>query len=165
MNELAAAREESRYNLAAEVLRSTGQLRIKAIGTSMLPTLWPGDLLTIRLHEFERVLPGELILYARQNRFFVHRVIRKLVRDRCHMLVTRGDALPHPDLPIGAQDFLGKVVAIERAGRFLTNSTTRTWWGSLLGLVLSRCDWLRAVTLRLQRARSGSMNAGVCEVV
>ena len=91
MNEPDVAREENKRKLAEQVLRSCGQLHLCATGTSMLPTLWPGDLLTVRRQPFSRVLPGDLILYTRYNRFFINRVIKRLVQDRCQMLVARGD--------------------------------------------------------------------------
>ncbi len=33
----------------------------------MLPTLWPGDCLTIQSHSFEEVQPGDLVLYVGES--------------------------------------------------------------------------------------------------
>jgi len=41
------ARETLGCELAAEVLRSSGRLRLRATGTSMLPAVWPGDVLSV----------------------------------------------------------------------------------------------------------------------
>ena len=70
-------REEGRCSLAADALRSWGVVKLCARGVSMLPSLWPGDLLTVQSHRPEQVEPGELLLYMRQGRFFVHRVVSK----------------------------------------------------------------------------------------
>jgi len=150
MNEPDVAREENKCKLAEQVLRSCGQLHLCATGTSMLPTLWPGDLLTVRRQPFSRVLPGDLILYTRYNRFFIHRVIKRLVQDRCQMLVARGDALPEPDIPVSAHEFLGTVTAIKRDRQMPTQATSRSRLNSLLGTLFCRCDFLRGLALRLR---------------
>jgi len=61
----AQARAESKCSLAAEVLHSWGMLRLRTRGISMLPTLWPGDLVTVQSCSFEQVDPGEVVLYVR----------------------------------------------------------------------------------------------------
>ena len=114
MNASAGSREQARCKLAAQVLLSSGRLRLRATGTSMLPTLCPGDVLTIQQQLFSRVLPGDLILYTRHDRFFVHRVIRKFIENGRPMLLTCGDALSQPDTPVSAQEFLGIVVGAKR---------------------------------------------------
>ena len=50
--------EECKCSLAAEVLQSSGHLKLRATGASMLPTLWPGDLLTIQYSNFDQVELG-----------------------------------------------------------------------------------------------------------
>ena len=69
------ALDKVRCSLAAEALRSRGVLKLRAAGVSMLPTLWPGDLLTVQCLREEEVEPGEIVLYMRSDRFFVHRIV------------------------------------------------------------------------------------------
>ena len=64
------AREEARCSLAAEALQASGVLKLQARGVSMLPTLWPGDILTVRSQRAEEVEPGDVMLYMRRERFF-----------------------------------------------------------------------------------------------
>ena len=111
---IAQARDQSKRSLAAEVLRSGLHLRLRAMGTSMLPTLWPGDLLTIESVAVEQAKRGDLILFMREGRFFVHRLIAKVEADA--MLITRGDCLSAGDAPVSAKEFLGKVVQVQRRG-------------------------------------------------
>jgi hypothetical protein len=56
--------------------------------------------------------PGDVVLYARNGRLFVHR----LAEMAGEAVVTRGDALLEPDPPVRAGDLLGRVVSIERGG-------------------------------------------------
>ena len=50
--------EAVKCELAAEVLRSSGELRLRVTGSSMLPAVWPGDELTIRRQPFDAGRPG-----------------------------------------------------------------------------------------------------------
>lgn len=103
--------------LASETLRSSGTLRLGVSGWSMLPTLWPGDTLVVQRAGSDEIAEGDIVLFARDRRFFVHRVIRK---DRSALMVqTRGDALPRPDPPVSNRELLGRVVSVERNGEFL----------------------------------------------
>jgi hypothetical protein len=83
-------REEGRCSLAAEALRSWGVVKLRARGVSMLPSLWPGDLLTVQFRRPEQVEPGELVLYMRHRRFFVHRVVSRRLAGNEVVLVARG---------------------------------------------------------------------------
>ena len=110
------AQEEGRCSLAAEALRSWGRLRLRARGLSMLPTLWPGDFLTVQSRSAEQIEPGEIILYMREGRFFVHRVKSKSVAGDEIFLIVRGDCMPDDDPPVRSSEVLGKIVGVQRAG-------------------------------------------------
>jgi len=112
----ASIREACKYGLAAEVLQSTGELRFRVSGISMLPTLWPGDCLTIQSHSFEEIQPGDIVLYARGGRFFIHRITRKCPSGEETFLITRGDCMAEEDPPVKKRELLGKVIAIHRHG-------------------------------------------------
>jgi len=101
--------------LAGEVLRSSGKLRLGVTGWSMLPTVWPGDTVVIERADSEAVSEGDIVLFQREHRFFVHRVVGKITEDST--ILTRGDAMPRPDPPVVDRDLLGKVVLILREGR------------------------------------------------
>jgi signal peptidase I len=109
------SRDEVRCSLAAEALRSWGELKLRATGVSMLPTLWPGDILTVQSFRPEEVEPGEIVLYMRQDRFFIHRVVSKnLGRDEA-FLITRGDCMSENDPPVGKRELLGRITEVRRA--------------------------------------------------
>jgi hypothetical protein len=106
--------------LAAETLRSSGTLRLRVSGWSMVPTLWPGDTLVIEPAESSAVCPGDIVLFTRHQRFFAHRVMGKSSPDRG--IRTRGDAMAQMDAPVSNPELLGRVVSIERRGKSIAPS-------------------------------------------
>lgn len=145
------ARHHHQQILASSVLREHGQIRIAVYGISMLPSLWPGDVLTIR-RELGSLAEGEIVLWERDGAFVAHRVARQIsVSDRTY-LVTRGDSLQHEDEPVPSREILGKVVSVERAGRYLRCVPACSpllrgcgrllgWWDRLRSLVLRWHQW------------------------
>lgn len=99
--------------MAAEVLRFSGTLRLRVTGWSMLPTVWPGDTLTIERVDSAEVAEGDIVLFVRDRRLFAHRV----VKNQKPVLVARGDSMCAPDSPIEEWEFLGRVSSIVRNGR------------------------------------------------
>ena len=61
--------------LAAEVLRSSGELRLRVNGSSMLPAVWPGDLLLVSSREATEAQPGDIVLFKRKGGLVAHRVV------------------------------------------------------------------------------------------
>src|SRR5438874_9537355 len=106
--------EQIKCELAAQVLQNSSMLRLRASGSSMLPSLWPGDVITIQPQSFEQWRPGDIVLYMRAGHFFIHRVIA--VPNSGDFLIVQGDWLPQPDPPVPPQEVLGKAVAVERNG-------------------------------------------------
>jgi signal peptidase I len=110
--------------LAGEVLRSSGTLRLKVMGWSMLPSVWPGDTLVIERANSNTVSEGDIVLFGRDRRLFAHRVVTKSIYDGNERVVTRGDAMPAPDSPVSQDELLGKVSFILRNGRCIEPSKT-----------------------------------------
>jgi|SRR5580658_378850 signal peptidase I len=105
--------------LADEVLRSSGRLRLRVTGWSMLPVIFPGDTLLIERANGESVGKGDIVLFHRDRRMFVHRVSAKSGSARDLQIVTQGDAMPDPDPPVSGSQLLGKVSFVVRDGRCL----------------------------------------------
>jgi len=127
-----------RAKLAAETLRAAGQLRLQVNGWSMFPAVRPGDTLDIECAESQSVLPGDLVLFMRAGRFFVHRVVDK--HPRTATLLTRGDSMPQLDPPIPEGDLLGKVVWIERRRERIQPRGGPSLPGRLVSALLRRSD-------------------------
>ena len=146
-------RENPMLGLAAEMLRCHGAVHFKAWGTSMLPSLWPGDLLAIQSAAYDEVVSGDIVLVMRDNRFFVHRVVeRRRVQDGFSW-ITRGDAMPHNDPPVGASELLGRVAGIRRANRTFVPRRRVSLLHSALAWMLCRWDRFRSLALRIHAAR------------
>jgi len=146
-----------RLGLVIEALRAGGLVRMKVWGESMLPTLWPGDSLSIQ-GVGEAPLPGEIVLAVRDDRCFVHRLVGRN-RDHPSQWITRGDALPHCDPPFERNHLVGRVTAAERDGK-MREITRLTLFARGLGLLLCHSSLLRSAVLRFhswQMARQNSM--------
>lgn len=100
--------------LAEEVLRSSGRLRLKVTGWSMLPSIWPGDVLMIDCKDTAEISKGDIVLYKRDRRLTVHRIVRNQSLQPKMAVLTRGDAMPACDRPVSACDLLGRVNLILR---------------------------------------------------
>ena len=65
--------------------------------------------------------PGDVVLFSRNGRLFVHRVVEM----SGGAVVTRGDSMLDADPPVAVSDVLGRVESIERGG-----SPPERCWGS-----------------------------------
>ena len=143
------ARETLGCELAAEVLRSSGRLRLRATGASMLPAVWPGDILSVRSHDVVEALPGDIVLFGREGRLVAHRVVeRTLCQDRIQW-VTRGDSVGGNDAPVSSHHLLGRVTAIERGHHRIVPRLT--FWGRIASWILRRSEFCTRVLLRFSR--------------
>lgn len=158
-------RDEGRCHLAAEALRSWGVLKLRATGVSMLPTLWPGDLLTVQALRLEETEPGEIVLYMRQDRFFIHRVIRRSLTQDQVCLVTRGDCKSEDDPPVGRSELLGKITKVQRAGSGFLPARKLSPFRRLLACMFCHWGLFRRVGLRLWNCRSSSDGPGEVTLV
>ena len=101
-------------DLAAEVVGVFGSVRLRVSGTSMAPTLRPGELVGVEKTRMTEILPGEIVVFARDGRLIVHRVVAKIESCGESYLVTRGDRARKSDGPISSSQFVGRVNHIER---------------------------------------------------
>jgi hypothetical protein len=153
-------REHIKQNLAEEVLRRTGEVRLAALGYSMLPTLWPGDQLTIAARTLEQIEPGDVVAYQRSGRLFIHRAIQ-VESTSPPTVVARGDAMPAADAPISREELLGIVTSVCGAdGRSMPVSRNMCL-PRLLGLALAYSGKLRGLALRWHARRVGAINSGI----
>jgi hypothetical protein len=126
------SKHEARLDLAAEVLHRFSEVRFVAQGSSMIPSIYPGDLLTVRSESIAGARCGEIVLFLLGGRFFVHRVMRKWPeRDRV-VFATRGDALNQEDPSVDGTQLLGRVTSILRRGKPVRFATPLNPWMRLL---------------------------------
>jgi len=147
------AREDPKLGLVAEMLRCRGSVQLKAWGMSMLPSLWPGDLLTIQGAAYDEVAPGDIVLVMCSDRFFVHRLVERHRDQHRPLWITRGDAMPRNDPPAAASELLGRVAGIHRGNRSFVPSRRVSLLDSALAWMLCRWGRFRSLTLRVHAAR------------
>jgi len=145
--------EDPKLGLAAEMLRGRGTVHLTLRGTSMLPSLWPGDLLTIESAAYDEVVPGDIVLVMRDNRSFVHRLVERRGVQGDFSWITKGDAVPHDDPPVAAPELLGRVAYVRRADRSFVPSRRVSLLHRTLARMLCRWDRLRNLALRIHAAR------------
>src|SRR5437016_14497567 len=96
MTTTADLRAAAHHELLAEVARNFGEVRFKATGDSMLPSVWPGDVLTVRRQSFSELRVGQIVLCSRGGQLMAHRIVNRNRRP----LITRGDSLRRNDAPV-----------------------------------------------------------------
>jgi hypothetical protein len=106
--------EPSVLELAVEVARRFGRLRLRVTGTSMMPAIQPGDVLCVTRVEPGDASPGEIVLFARGGRLFAHRIVGRDGEGGDQHLITRGDCLLENDPPVLQSELLGRVTGLER---------------------------------------------------
>jgi hypothetical protein len=110
----------------------------------MLPAVQPGDIVWVHSARATRAMPGDIVLFAREERLVVHRVVQT---EPCW--ITRGDRLSYNDPPISCADLLGRIVAIERGKRLII--PRHGFWTRVASWILCRSELCTAVLLRFRR--------------
>jgi len=151
--------------LCREVLEKGGTFQFRALGGSMFPFIRPGDLLTTKAVDPTDLSIGEVLLYQREGRSFVHRLIKQKIINGTHLFITHGDHLPFSDPAIPGSQILGKVICIERKGRLIHLDTPfQRMWGRFLAFA---SFWLYPLfqvvewPFQLLRRLSSKINVGL----
>lgn len=137
----------SAVSLAEVTLLASGQLRLRVTGGSMLPALIPGDVVQFQSCIAEQTEPGDVVLFRREDRFVVHRVVNKTSDG----LLTQGDALAQPDLPVSSAEVIGKVVGVSRRGIIVKQDRRSALSLTLSRWLLGRSDLATRLLLRWHR--------------
>lgn len=97
----------------------------------MSPMIRQQDILLIK--KKENLRRGDVVLYTKANRFFIHRLMKK----NKDFFLIKGDQLPNFDQPVRKEEILGVVEEIKRAGRKIKIKRWKNyfWWaGSYFNL-------------------------------
>jgi signal peptidase I len=130
--------------LLREHLDQDGVIRFQASGGSMRPLIRSGDHVVVR--PFDQLSSGDILLFQQDQNWFVHRLIRQVPgTDGKMRLILQGDARMAPDPSAEIEVVLGRVTAIERAGRvYPLDRTTARVYGNLI-----QRRWFRLLVLRV----------------
>lgn len=131
--------------LAAEVLRASGKLRLRVTGASMLPAIWPGDVISVRSFDRDFPRPGDVVLCYRRGKLIAHRLVRRFAHQGESQWSLRGDSVSGNDEPVPTKDLLGKVIAIERGSRRMR--LQRSFPGCIVSWILRRSAFATRVML------------------
>lgn len=96
-------------------LQSLKRFKIPGDGKSMVPVLWPKDILYIKKLSFNKIKVDDIVLTHNEKFLFAHRVIYK----NSDFVVTKGDNNTISDGKIAAEKIIGKVEKIKRGEKIL----------------------------------------------
>jgi signal peptidase I len=152
--------EAHKIKLGEDILRAGGSIRLRVLGTSMLPSVWPGDIVSVEGQAADAVACGDIVLYEADNSFFVHRVVGKSGDKNQVQWITRGDSMPQADPAVPESHVLGRVFSICRGRRTITPRRSLRLFMRMAGWALCHSESLRSVALRVHslRIRRGSNN-------
>lgn len=150
-----------RSALVAEVLRGQDHRRVRGqiCGESMLPALWPGDVVEIESCRVEELRAGEIVLARRDDRLVLHRLVSG---SGPNGFVLRGDCVRSADPEYPADALLGRLVGGVPGQRNMPASARRErsiaqWLGAKLsrtiGILFCYCSPARLVALKLHSRR------------
>jgi signal peptidase I len=143
--DLRDSEHEMKCELAAQVLRTFGTLRLEVTGLSMLPSVWPGDVLFVERREMEEIAAGEIILFAREDKLVAHRVLSKTVVGDETYAITRGDGLLATDEPVSPAELLGSVRHVLRAGQYVAPETDLRFLARVTSEMVRRFGWIARI--------------------
>lgn len=103
----------------------------------------------------DAVSEGDIVLYHRDRRFFVHRVV---ARDQAKSagFVTRGDAMPVRDPPVSECDLLGRVSFILRNGKRIEPSRNLRLADRAVAALVQRFTFAARVVVGVHGMRKSS---------
>jgi signal peptidase I len=141
--------------LAGEIVRTFGEVRLRVFGTSMVPSILPGDMISVRRADLFEVSPGEIVMYLRDGRLFVHRVVARAGTQHDPRLITRGDRLCYDDPFVSSSQLLGRVTSIQTHDghwhREVRPAAGLSLWEQIFVHVLRTSDHATYLYLRLAR--------------
>ena len=101
-------------------IRAQGAASVRILNGDMFPWMRSGDQVFVRRWNFELLRPGDVILFERNEEFFVHRVIRiEGAKGGANSVVTKGDSLNSADQPVTKAEFVGRATRIHRGKRHI----------------------------------------------
>ena len=145
-------RRTSDAQAVAGALQSHSRVVLRVYGASMLPWVRPGDVVVIHSASPDTVRCGDVVLFRRGDRLYVHRIVeRRGLRGGARFLA-KGDANPHADGIIGQEEILGRVLSLYRGNRLIDLDSP----GQLmLGLLIAQFSRSSSLGYLLARVASG----------
>ena len=118
MSEVRSEKSDGDFvSVSLDLLERGHEVRLRAPGWSMHPTIRDGASITVVPVSPADVRRGDIIFYRCNGNVFVHRVVTVNEQEDNGLLFTvRGDALGAPDESVESHQILGKVVSVGQSG-------------------------------------------------
>jgi signal peptidase I len=97
-----------------DLLRQGHTVELRAYGRSMIPYLRPGQKVQLAPVDMSQIVRGDLVAFHKADYLVVHRVHAVHSVNESIQLLTKGDSNLNPDAPVDAQNYLAKVIAVQR---------------------------------------------------
>jgi hypothetical protein len=149
--------EPPKATLVVDLMLATGRADIRAFGLSMLPSIWPGDLLTIQSAQAPDISAGDIVAIRQNGHWLVHRVVGRSATQ----LITRGDCVPANDPPAHIDDLIGKVVLVARESKEFVPGRKLSLFQRCLAWLLCHSGRLRKLMLNFHQARESRLRSEV----
>jgi fructose-1,6-bisphosphatase/inositol monophosphatase family enzyme len=105
-------------NIASELLARGCNVRFKAAGCSMHPTIADGETVILAAIQPIDLRAGDVVVARVGSRLVAHRIVSVTPEAPAPVrVVLRGDAAASCDPPVRPEDVLARVVAVDRSGR------------------------------------------------
>ena len=147
-----APTEITKNELAAHVLQSYRELRLRVTGSGMVPAIWPGDILSIQPCGIADVGLGDIVLFTRHGRLFAHRVVSHAGT----FLVTKGDGMRETDPPVKPGELVGRVSEIVRWGKAVRPKSRLSLGGRIAAALANRSRRAGRILTRLHELPHGA---------
>ena len=151
MDTHALASIKTKTGLIRRALLSGRVVELRITGTSMIPTLWPGDLVSVEPARRRKLLTGDLVVFQRDERLIVHRIVGRDQAGAGCRILTRGDTQIAPGDAVPESDVLGLVAAIHRFGVRRPVMPTQGVASRTLSRITRRSDRFRHLLFHLNR--------------
>ncbi len=126
-------------------------LPFRISGGSMMPSLWPGERVTVHAIEPTALRIGEIVVFKTGESLVVHRIVRCPTDASTGCWVTRGDAAVDDDPPFAATELLGVVRSVRRWGEDRPLALQPSVSARVLSTLLRRSELARRIGGRLSR--------------
>jgi len=129
-------------SLYEELLLKKGELLLTACSGSMTPLIMIGDKVKVRTTSTEAIGFGDIIVFRKEDKLVIHRVVTKGKFDRQIFFLQKGDRSSFPSR-IPAERVLGKVFEIHKPSRCILLNSRK---GRLLNLLFAVRSYLTCFT-------------------
>jgi signal peptidase I len=145
-----------KVEMTAELVHKFGAARLRVLGSSMVPALRPGDIITVRRAAHLEISVGQLVVFSAGPQLITHRVAAVVGDAGERRWITRGDRSVCDDPAVPPENLIAVVESVSRrAGRgdrevqFAPRGRLTWFEKMLLALALRRSDKATSLFLRL----------------